>query len=154
LHERDDLVRRRAAIEKAAEQPQRLADGQLVRQLRLLQLDAEPLSQRLRIRRPPQPEDLDVSGVGLGQSLADFDRRRLAGAVRAEQAETLPDGHTELDTVDSHDVFVGLAEVGYAQGWARLGRGHPASLAAADYDVLRSRLAARCWRLLVTDSCE
>ena len=40
------------AIEEAAEQSQRFLDGQLVGQLRLLQLDAEPLSQRLTRRSP------------------------------------------------------------------------------------------------------
>ena len=89
LHQRDDLVRRRAPLEEAAEQAQRLADRQLVGELRLLQLDAQPLAQRLRIGRPAEPEHLDVARVGLRQPFADLDRRGLAGAVRTEQAEAL-----------------------------------------------------------------
>ncbi len=128
LHERDHLLRRRTAIEEAAEQPQGLEDGQLVGELRLLQLDAQPLAQRLRVRRPPQPENFDVTRVRLGQPLADLDRRRLAGAVRTEQAEALPGRHVEVDAVDGHDVLVGLAKIGDAQCRARLGQGHPGSL--------------------------
>ena len=97
--------------EEAAEQAQRFEHRQLVGELRLLQLDAEPLAQRLRIGRPAQPEHLDVAGVRLRQPFADLDGRGLAGAVRAEQAEALARAHLELDAVDGDDVLVGLAEI-------------------------------------------
>ena len=79
-------------------------------------------------RRPAQPEHLDFAGVGLGQPFADLDRRRLAGAVRAEQAEALAGAHVEIEAVDGDDVLVGLAEIGDAQGGRRLGRNHQSSL--------------------------
>src|SRR5262245_36728256 len=41
VHQRDQFVRRRAACVEAAEQAQRLEDSELVRELRVLQLNAE-----------------------------------------------------------------------------------------------------------------
>ena len=131
LHQRDDLVGRRAAVEEAAEQAQRFDDRQLVGELRLLQLDAQPLTQRQRVGGPPQPEHLDVAGVRLRQPFADLDRRRLAGAVRPQQAEAFAGAHVQLDAVDGDDVLVGLAEIGDAQGGRRPGRNHRSSLAVA-----------------------
>ena len=64
-----------------------------------------------RIGRPAQAEHLDLAGVGLGQALADLDRRRLAGAVGPEQAEALAGADLEVEAVDRDDVFVGFSQV-------------------------------------------
>src|SRR2546422_11364871 len=77
---------------ETANQPHRLLDGQLVGELRLLELDAEPLAQRpvrSAAPAPPHPEHGDVPGIGGCESFEDLDRRRLAGAVGPQQAEAL-----------------------------------------------------------------
>ena len=116
LHQSDDARRRRALAKEAAEELERLEDGELLGELRLLQLDAEPLAQLGRVGLPPQPEHLDDAGVGRRQALADLDRRGLAGAVRSEQAETLAGVDLEVDAVDGDDVLIRLPEILDAQG--------------------------------------
>ena len=103
-----DVVR---MLVEAAEERERLADGELVGKLRLLERDADPLSQRLRVALPRAAEHLDLAGVTVDQPLADLDGRGLAGAVRAEQAEALLRADVEVDAVDRHDVAVRLPEV-------------------------------------------
>ena len=44
-----------------------------------------------------------------------------------------PGRHLEVEAVDGDDVLVGLAQIGDAQGGARLGRGHPVELAFDGY---------------------
>ena len=90
--ERDDrqqLVDLAAASVEGAKQPQHLFDGQLVAELRFLQLDAEPFAQLALARRSSESEDLDVARRRREEPFEDLDRRRLAGAVRAEEAEAL-----------------------------------------------------------------
>ena len=84
--------------------------------------------------RPAQAEHLDLARVGLGQALADLDGRRLAGAVRAEQAEALAGLDVEVDPVDGHDVLVGLAKAADAQG----GAGHFGAAAAPAFSIVRA----------------
>ena len=52
------------------------------------------------LRRHRQAEGLDLAGVGAGQAEADADRRRLAGAVRADHAEALARHDLERQVVD------------------------------------------------------
>ena len=86
------LVGRRAMPEEAAEQLERFEDGELVGQLRLLQLNAEPLAQLAASDSQRRPSTSTTPESAVGQAFADFDGRGLAGAVRAEQAETLAGG--------------------------------------------------------------
>jgi hypothetical protein len=58
-----------------------------------------------------EAEHLDIAGVGNGEPFADLDRRRLAGAVRAEQPEAFASGDIEVDATDGHDLFVAFAKV-------------------------------------------
>ena len=85
-------------------------------ELRLLQLDSEALPQHPIVLAPAHPEHLDVAGVVGIESLEDFDRRRLAGAVRAEQAEALAASHFEVEAVDGDDVAVALDETRAVDG--------------------------------------
>ena len=55
-------------------------------------------------------ENLDCSGVGVQQSFADLDRRRLSGAVRSEQTEALAGANVEIERLDGDDIGVGLSE--------------------------------------------
>ena len=79
------------AIERA-EEAHGLEDGELLGELRFLQRDADALAQLALVLAPVQAEDLDLAGVGLGQPFEDLDGRRLAGAVRPEQAEAFAAG--------------------------------------------------------------
>ena len=130
LDQGNQFVGRRTSSVEAAEEPQRLDDRQLVGELGVLQLDAEPLAQLLGIRGPAQAEDLDVASVRHGEPLADLDRRRLAGAVRAQQPEALAGGDVEVDAVDGNDLLVSLAKITDPQRLRRPGR-HPNSMARA-----------------------
>ncbi len=110
LDDAQQFVDRAAAMIERPEEPQRLFDGQLLRQLRLLQLDAEPLTQLALGVAPPQPENLHVAGVGREQAFEDLDGGRLAGAVRAQESEALTTINRERETVDGDDVVVFLDE--------------------------------------------
>ena len=66
--------------------------------------------QRAVVRAPAQAEHFDVARVRLEQPLEDLDGRRLAGAVRAEQAEALARPHLEVEARDGHDVAIALVE--------------------------------------------
>ena len=89
-----ELAERTGARVQRREQPQRLADTQLVRQGGVLQLGADAPAQAVAGRRRVEAEHARRPAVGPAQALEDLDRRRLAGSVRAEQAEQLaaPDG--------------------------------------------------------------
>jgi hypothetical protein len=127
LHARNHVLRRRALIVEAAKELERFEHRQLVGELRLLKLDAEPLAERLGIVAPAQAEHLDVTTVGRGEAFADLDRRGLAGAVRPEQAETLAGPDLQLDAVDGDDILERLPEIAHAQrGGQRIG--HPPSI--------------------------
>ena len=62
--------------------------------------------------------------VGRAQALEDLDGRRLAGAVRAEQAEDLAAGDLEVDAVDGDEVAVALGQAADADHRIVGERGH------------------------------
>src|SRR6185503_489875 len=95
---------------EAPEQRDRLEDGQLLGELRLLELDPDPLPQPARVVGPGAAEDLDRSAVGCGQPFEDLHRGRLTGAVGAEEAEALAGAHLEIETVHRDDLAVTLHE--------------------------------------------
>src|SRR4029453_9977516 len=96
---------------EGAEHPDRLLDGELVAQLRLLEVKPRAAAQPLIMSAIPMlAENLDIPRIGRGESLEDLDRRRLACAVGTEQAETLTAGDLEIQASDSHDVAVALDE--------------------------------------------
>jgi hypothetical protein len=97
---------------KRPKQPQRFLDRQLLGELRLLELHAEPLPQLTLVRLPCQAEDLDLAGVGLEQPLEDFDRRRLARAVGAKQPEALAAIDAKREAVNGDDISVTLDQIG------------------------------------------
>src|SRR5216684_6770461 len=78
---------RSGAVERS-EKPQRLEDSELVGELCFLQRDPDALAQLALVLAPCEPEDLDLAGVRPGQPLENFDRGRLASAVRTEKTET------------------------------------------------------------------
>ena len=60
-----------------------------------------------------EAEHPDLAGVGLAEALEDLDGRRLAGAVRAEQAEDLARADLEADAVNRLDLAIVLLQVAY-----------------------------------------
>src|SRR5262249_16003757 len=118
LHEPNRFVDRASLRVEAAEHAHRFFDGELVGELRLLTLNAQALAQLVLVARPPQTEELDAAGVGGEKTLADLDRRRLAGTVGAEQAETLASGDREIESIHGFDVAVVLAQTFDEQGRA------------------------------------
>ncbi len=104
-----DLVEQRlqrpGLLVEAAKELQGLLDGLLVRELRLLERDADPLAQRRVVLVPGEAEELDDAGGRLGQTLEDLDGRRLARAVRPEQPEAFARRDAQVDPVDGNDVL-------------------------------------------------
>ena len=115
LHEPDDVLGRRSFVKEAAEQADGFFDRELFRELRLLKLNAEPLLQRFGVGLPVEAEHLHFAGVALREALADLDRRRLAGAVRAQQPEAFAGLHLEVEAAHGYDVFVRLTKIADAE---------------------------------------
>src|SRR4029078_3432864 len=92
-------------------QVERLADAELLRQLALLELDADALAQRRTGAWRVEPEHRDRARVGRSQAGDRFDGGGLAGAVRAEDGEDLALLDVEGDAVDGDAAVVGLDDV-------------------------------------------
>ena len=90
-----------------------------------LELNAESLTERPCVVLPREPKELDAAGIGREQPFANLDRRRLAGAVGAEQAEALPRCHGQVEAVDRANVSVILAELANEK---RVRHEHPGGL--------------------------
>ena len=96
----DQLARiGRVSVERG-EQVERLADGDPVGQLALLELDADEGPQSVAVPPGIEPEHADRAGVGRPQTGDRLDGRGLAGAVRSEDAEDLALLDGERDAVD------------------------------------------------------
>jgi hypothetical protein len=88
-----------------------LGDRQVRPELRLLQDDADALPERGARMLGIEAQDLDLATVPCAVALEDLDRRRLPGAVRAEQAEDLARIDLEADPAQSLVGPVGLPEL-------------------------------------------
>ena len=115
-HESQRLRDRQAAWIEAAEEREHLAHVQLVGELRLLELDAQPAAQGEAIAPPVVPEHLDLSGVGRPKPFEDLHRGRLARAVGPEHAETLGALHLEVEAGHGHHLAVTLDEAAATEG--------------------------------------
>ena len=101
---------------KAAKQADRFVHGELFGELRILQLNAEPLAKLRRVRTPAQAEHFHFSRIRRRQAFADFDGGRLSRAIRPEQAEALARLHFEVEAIDRDHVLVRLSQMADAQG--------------------------------------
>ena len=88
-----------------------LVDRQVLEQLRLLQDDADALAELLLASRGVVTEDGHLTRIALPVALEDLDRRRLARAVRTEQAVDLPFRDLEADAADGFVRAVRLSEI-------------------------------------------
>src|SRR5205823_9056991 len=79
-------------------------------ELRLLEDDADPLAEARPRRLRVVPEHRHLTGVAAPVALEDLDRRRLAGAVRAEEAEDLAVRDLEVDAAHRLERAVRFAQ--------------------------------------------
>ena len=107
----EQLTNLAAAAVERPEQAEHLFDGQLVAELRLLQVDAEPFPQLTLARRPCESENLDVSPVRREETLEDLDRRRFPGPVRTEETKALATPDVQRQTGHGDDVTVAFLEI-------------------------------------------
>ena len=85
-----DFVHGDAAAKEAAKEAEGFFDGELVGELRFLELDADALAQVGGMLTPVAGRGVRPSPAsGNGQAFADFDGGGLACSVGAEQAEAL-----------------------------------------------------------------
>src|SRR5262249_24974971 len=101
-------VARRPVV--AGEHPVRLGDGLVRPELRLLEHDADALAVGLLLACRIEAEHVDPAAVALAVALEDLHGRRLAGAVRAEQAEDLALLDVERDSAHGLVLAVRLAQ--------------------------------------------
>ena len=89
----------RTEVEEAAEHHEVLATAQDLVHRGVLADEADPLSDSPGVAHDVEPRDLRPSAVGQQQRRQDPDRRRLAGAVRSEEADDPPATHDEVEAV-------------------------------------------------------
>src|SRR5205085_4011833 len=94
----------------AGEEGMCLAHRERLPQLRGLEHDADPLAERAARLLGVEAEDVDGPRVPAAVALEDLDRRRLAGAVRAEEAEDLAVRDLEVDAAHRLERAVRFAQ--------------------------------------------
>src|SRR4051812_11705451 len=95
---------------KARPVAQRLARGDVAVDAARLEHDADLAAQRAAAPAGVVPEHRDLAAAARAVALEDLDRRRLAGAVRAEQAEHLTAAHGYVDPAHRLELAVALAQ--------------------------------------------
>ena len=92
----DGVVASRRDLVRVGEELEVLAHGDALVDAGVIGHVADDLAHRLRIDGDVEPVDLDAAGHRLEQRRHDADRRRLAGAVRADEAEDLARATSKL----------------------------------------------------------
>ena len=100
----------------AAEEAEVLAHREVVVEAEALAHVADPPLHALGVLRDVDAEHEAGAGGGGEQAAQHADRRRLAGAVRAEEAEDLALVHAERDPVDGHEGAEALGELADLDG--------------------------------------
>ena len=118
LDERQHFVDCVRAPIKRAEYGECLLNGELVGELRFLELNAQAFAERASFGAfaPGHAKNLDVAAVLECQSLEDFDGRGLACPVRAQQAEALAARDGQVDAGNRDDVAEALEQRATANG--------------------------------------
>src|SRR5690606_212848 len=93
-----------------------LFHGELLRQLRLLQLYAQPLAKDRGVAAPSAAQYLYVARVRFSEPLADLYGSGLPCAVRTEQSEAFTRLDVEVDSRDGCNGTEAFREVGYEEG--------------------------------------
>ena len=110
LYEIDDLAHVPGVLIKALKERESFVDSELLRELRVLQLNSEPLAELPGACIPMSPKHFHVAGVGGEESLADLHGRRFSGAVGSENSEAFAALDFEIHSVDSNDITVRLSQ--------------------------------------------
>jgi hypothetical protein len=113
LDELDHLVHRARPGVPAAVHLEQLADGQLLLDSARLEDHADALAQGRLAAGGVVAEEAHRARVGAALALHDLDGRRLACAVRAEQAENLALAGIEADAANRIHRAVALSQVAY-----------------------------------------
>src|SRR5206468_5659143 len=102
----------RARVERRPE-IDRLPDADALLQLRLLELDADALLQKVGVTGRIEAEHRGAPRVGLANAFDALHGRGLASAVGPDEPEDLALEHLEGDVIDRHGGAVPLAQVGH-----------------------------------------
>ncbi len=136
----------RADVADVVEQPEQgqvLQDRKVARQRRVDRREVRALERAGAVAREIDAFDRDRARARLEHAQDHVDRRRLAGAVRAEQADDLVAAHRERDAVDRDGRGIALRKVANGEdglgGRRGIGRGHGWSLRKRDAAIF-----ARC----------
>src|SRR5262249_21180479 len=87
-----------------------LPHGQIPVQVRLLRDDPDPALDRPPVAAGIEPQDRELSTVHFGEPVDHLHRGRLAGAVRAEEAEADAWLDLEVDAVNRNTLAVALGQ--------------------------------------------
>jgi hypothetical protein len=123
LDELDDLVDRPLPNVVAAVHLDQLGDRQIFLDAALLKDDPDLFTEGSRPGGRIDPEDAGLPTGSRPVALQDLDDRRLAGAVRPQQAKDLAAGDFEADTAHRLGVAVCLAQVADLDRRDRAGNG-------------------------------
>ena len=110
--ELEDVPRRARIVVVPGEELEMLADREVREQLAALGHDADPPTPSAVCAFWVGAEHANLAGVATAIAHQDLDGRRLAGAVRAEQAEDLARRQLEVDPAHGLDAVVGLSNAG------------------------------------------
>src|SRR5205085_9926035 len=84
--------------------------GESAIEVLLLRHDADPCVHLAPVGVGVEPEHRELAAVHLGEAVDRLHRRRLPGAIRAEEAEALAGPDREVDPAHGLDLAVGLDE--------------------------------------------
>jgi len=121
-HQFQDRVHLESGGVETAEEGGDLPDAELFGEPGFLELDTQSTAQLAFVVPPGMTQQPDLAGIGLAKALKDLDRRSLAGAVGAEQAEALAAMDIEVQAGDGDDRAVTLDEVAAMDGGVWGGR--------------------------------
>jgi hypothetical protein len=116
LHELDGFVGAWPLLKKAAEQAERFEDGQLFRELGILKLNAEPLSQLLGIGIPMETQQFDVAGIGAVSPSQISTVVVLPAPFGPRRPKHSPRADFEVEATDGDHILVSLAKTADAKG--------------------------------------
>ena len=118
-----DLARRNAEVPAVDDEV--LEHRQLEVEVVLLRHDAEALADLRAVVRRIEVEDRELTPAARRDGADHAHGRRLAGAVRPEEAERLAARHLEVDSVDGDELAEALLEVAgddWRRRWSRASR--------------------------------
>src|SRR6266511_2075409 len=137
VDERQQLVGWQAPCIHGPEHLEGLAGGEPLEQRGRLQLDADKLAQLAAVLAEVESRDAHLPLVRVTEAFEDLPRRRLAGPVRADDAEDLAFADGKRDAVHGAEIAVRLRQVAHAHDV-----GHAASRSrTSEIKVWRNRPA-------------